>query len=308
MDTTGSRLIVFCGKGGVGKTTLSLALGLHHADCGRKTVVVTSHPLPELAVTISLQGLKEQYPIAAQNLFVVHVDAREELANKVRQQIPSAFLARAVLSSRIYQSLVEVAPGLKELSFLARLRQLAERRTDERTADFDVLIWDAPATGHFIQMLKVARDFDTYLSGPFALAGRELFQFLATRGNVRLFPVTTLEEMAVEETIELCGQLSGELNLQPAGVICNLASPLLNSPDGDHEELRCRMLEGNQQSADLRFIFDRICIERALFRRLRAAIGVALHIVERLPGWSSDLELLMALAGGAGRSLETSCR
>ncbi len=309
MDTTGSRLIVFCGKGGVGKTTLSLALGLHHANCGRKTVVVTSHPLPELAVTVSLQGLKGQYPVAAKNLFVVHIDAREELADKVRQQIPSALLARAVLSSRIYQSLVEVAPGLKELAFLARLRQLAERRTEERTAaDFEILIWDAPATGHFLQMLKASRNFDTYLSGPFAKVGRELFQFLATRGNVSLFPVTILEEMAVEETIELCGQLSGELELQLAGVICNLTSPLLSSPDGEHEELRRRMLEENPRSADIRFILDRLCVERGLFRRLRAAIESALHIVQRLPDWGSDLELLMALAGSAGRSLEASCR
>jgi len=67
-------LTIFCGKGGVGKTTLSLGLGLWNANLGRKTVVVTSHPLTELAVSVSLRGLKEQNPLAAANLFVVHID------------------------------------------------------------------------------------------------------------------------------------------------------------------------------------------------------------------------------------------
>jgi anion-transporting ArsA/GET3 family ATPase len=299
-----ARLIIFCGKGGVGKTTLSLAFGLWNANRGRKTVVVTSHPLPELAVTVSLHGLKEKYPHAAANLFVVHIEPREELANKVRQQIPSPILAKAVLSSRIYQSLIEVAPGLKELAFLSRLRQLAERQPKEGiTGDFDLLVWDAPATGHFIQTLKVSRNFDAYLSGPFAMAGRDMLQFFSNPGNIHLFPVTTLEEMAVEETIELCGQLAAELELQPSGVICNLASPLLAFAGSEYDRLCSQMLEENPDAADLRFILDRHAIERALFRRLNACVGAPSHIIERKPGWSSDLELLMNLSEEMGKCL-----
>jgi len=304
LSSASPRLIIFCGKGGVGKTTLSLAFGLWNADRGRKTVVVTSHPLPELAVTISLHGLKEKYPHAAANLFVVHIDPRKELANKVKQQIPSTFLAKAVLSSRIYQSLIEVAPGLKELAFLSRLRHLANRQPKEGMAsDFDLLVWDAPATGHFIQTLKVSRNFDAYLSGPFAMVGRDMLEFFSNPGNISLFPVTTLEEMAVEETIELCGRLVADLELQPSGVICNLASPLLASSESEYEKLRSQMLEENPDAADVRFILDRHAIERELFRRLRAAVRAAPHVVERKPGWNSDLELLMDLSEKVGTCL-----
>src|SRR5258708_263087 len=124
-----ARIVIVCGKGGVGKTTLSLALGMRHAALGRKGVVVTSHPLAELAVSVSLEGLAERSPSAAENLFVVHLDPRVLLAEVVENNFPVPMLARAVLQSDIYKNLVEVAPGLKEFYFLARLQLLAERKS-----------------------------------------------------------------------------------------------------------------------------------------------------------------------------------
>src|SRR5215475_3644828 len=122
-----SKIIIFCGKGGVGKTTLSLAYGLSQAQKGQRVVLVSSHPLPELAVAISLAGLSEQMPDAAKKLFVVHLDAKELLAEVVEKNFPVQWVARAVLQSQIYKNLVAVAPGLKEFYFLARMQQLAER-------------------------------------------------------------------------------------------------------------------------------------------------------------------------------------
>ncbi len=304
LDTLRSPLTVLCGKGGVGKTTLSLALGLWHAGFGRKVVVVTSHPLSELAVSISLQGLKESHPAAAANLFIVHIDPREILGNKVRQQIPSEFLCRAVMSSRLYQNLVEVAPGLKEIAFLARLRQLAERRVLEGQVEgYELMIWDAPATGHFLQTLRVSRNFDTYMSGPFAVLGRELTRFLSDPRNIRLVPVTILEEMPVEETIEMCGDLEKDLNMPPSAVLCNLASPLLSAPDAVYRELDSLAPQNDSGAGDLRMVLDRHAAERDLFTRLRQAVNVPLHIVQRVTRWTSDLELLQTVGNTVGTCL-----
>jgi arsenite-transporting ATPase len=173
-------LTIFCGKGGVGKTTLSLAFALWHAGQGRRALVVTSHPLAELALSVSLDGLKQKQPQAAANLFVTHIDPREVIAGTVKESMPSALLADAVLSSRIYQSLIEIVPGLKEFAFVSRIQQLAEQGFVEPVHNkFDLLVWDAPATGHFLRTLEVSRNFDSYLSGPLALLGKDLVKFFS---------------------------------------------------------------------------------------------------------------------------------
>lgn len=293
-------IVIFCGKGGVGKTTLSLASGLFCAHKGKRVVVVTSHPLAELAVSVSLEGLQETDPTAAANLFVVHIDPRQILAKMFQEQIPSKLLARAVLSSRIYKSLIEVAPGLKEIAFLARLRELAEGRFGDDKMSFEMLIWDAPATGHFLETLRVSKKFDTYLSGPFALAGRDLTHFFSQSANLILFPVTILEEMAVEETIELCDKLSRELGIRPAGLLCNLVSPMLSAPEDAFRELQQRLSLEGKCTPDVEFVIDRHRIEREQFLRLRSSLQTTFHMVQRLPRWKSDLELLSALSSRMG--------
>jgi hypothetical protein len=200
--------------------------------------------------------------------------------------------------------LIEVAPGLKELAFLARLRQLAEGKSqDGEMRRYDLLIWDAPATGHFLQTLKVSRNFDTYLSGPFAVLGKELTHFLSDPTKIRILPVTILEEMSVDETIEMCGELRDELDMPPASLICNLASPLLSSPDDVYRQVCDGFAAQGANFAEFKFMLDRHAVERQLFQRLCAAVPAVPCIVERAPRYRSDLELLDGLAEALGRNL-----
>ena len=154
-----ARIMVLCGKGGVGKTTLSLAFGLKHANEGKRVVIVSSHPLSELAISVSLEGLGKRFPTAARNLFVVHLDPRELLTEVVEKHFPVPLLARTILNSSLFENLVAIAPGLKEFYFLARLQQLAERKravagTD--SPDYDFLIWDAPASGPLVNLVSIS--------------------------------------------------------------------------------------------------------------------------------------------------------
>jgi len=291
---TQSKIIVFCGKGGVGKTSLSLSLALRCAESGKKVVVVSSHPLHELAVAVSLSGLSTEFPTAAQNLFAIYIEPRDLLADLVRNNFPSKWVAEAVLNSQIYKSLIEVAPGLKEFEFLVRMQQLAERRASG-APDYDLLLWDAPASGHFLGTLHAARNFETFLSGPLASAGAELARFFSNASNITLLPVTTLEEMAIEETVEMCGRLEKEFALKATAVLMNLVSPLATASATQIDELR--------QSSDpaLRFALERGLMERERAAELQHRVPARQIVVERVRSWSTDLDLLNQI----GRSLES---
>lgn len=278
-----SKIVIFCGKGGVGKTTLSLAFGLHHASLGRKVVVVSSHPLPELAVSVSLEGLPERFPQAARNLFVIHVDSKDLLADVVRTHFPE-WVGQAVLDSRIYNNLIEVAPGLKEFYFLARLQQLAEREA-RGAPDYDLLLWDAPSTGHFISTLHAAKNFETFLSGPLASAGAELARFFSNMSHVALIPATTLEEMAMEETVEMCGRLESEFQLRAATLVLNMVSPLVMAPEDAIRKLQV-------ERTAFPFALNRGLIERERAARMTASLSAPAIAVERVRSWADDLDML----------------
>jgi cellulose biosynthesis protein BcsQ len=287
-----SKLIVFCGKGGVGKTTISLAFALAQADRGRKVVVVTSHPLQELALSISLDGLKERYERAATNLFVTCLSPQEILKQRVLETIPSAMLGKAVTSSRIYKSLMEVAPGLKEIAFLGRLTQMARERSQGRDAPrFDLLVWDAPATGHFLQTLKVSRNFHAYLPGPLSALGADLADFFSDSNRLALFAVTILEEMAVEETHDLYRSLLDDVDVQPSGIICNMVSPWISA-----HRLAAEGREPERPPESVRPLWDRFRMERLFAERLASLSSSELRMVERVAESEPDVDFLFAIS------------
>jgi anion-transporting ArsA/GET3 family ATPase len=288
--TRQSRIVIFCGKGGVGKTTLSLAYALHHAQEGRKVVVVSSHPLAELAVSVSLDGLSAEFPVAARNLFVIHIDPKELLADVVRTNFPIEWAAKAVLDSRLYNNLIEVAPGLKEFYFLARLQQLAERLAGD-TPDYELLLWDAPSTGHFLSTLHAAKNFEMLLSGPLASAGAELTRFFSNSSHIALIPTTTLEEMAIEETAEMTRKVELEFSIRATALVLNLVSPLATAT--------ADAVGGLKSIPDpdpaFRFAFEKGLMERERAAEIAARIPAPVIAVERVRRWSNDLDLLQQI-------------
>jgi anion-transporting ArsA/GET3 family ATPase len=289
-----AQIIILCGKGGVGKTALSLALGLRCSRQAKKVVVVTSHPLTELALSVSLTGLSDRFPVAAKNLFVVHLDPRDLIEEMVHRHFPMPMVANAVINSSIFKNLIDIAPGLKEFFFLGRMQQLAERKRAAApdAADYDFLIWDAPASGHFLSTLRAGKSFETYLTGPLADAGADLDRFFSNRNNIAILPVTPLEDMAITETVEMTDELRLSFHLPIRALLINSVSPVVFA-----SEAEINHLESRPKGPALHFALDRGRMEK---ERLTEVSGPPQVLVPRVTHWENDLDLLTQI----GKSLD----
>lgn len=291
-----ARLVIFCGKGGVGKTTLSLAAGLHHAMQGRRALIISSHPLSELALAVSLDQLTPRFPQASQNLFVLYIDPKDIIGDVVRKYFPASALTQRILNSSVFTNLIEIAPGLKEFFFLGRLQELAEERTysaNGAASQYDFIIWDAPASGHFLSTIRSGRSFEQFLPGPLAAAGGQLHRFFSNRRKIQLFPVTPLEEMAIAETLEIAGAMNREFEVPCAAVLVNSASPMTTATESEIAQLQT---SGNTSPA-LKFAVDRGLTERERLKELSSSLPAPQVIIPRITHSADDLDLLVRIGG-----------
>jgi anion-transporting ArsA/GET3 family ATPase len=213
------RLLVIAGKGGVGKTTIACALGLIAAQLGKRTLLAEVDGAGRAAYLLGLPPAPAGEARAlGPSLSVMSVDGSASLAEYLEIILPVKRVVQAVLSSRIYQYFVAAAPGLKELMTVGKIWYEAER-TDEGRVRWDLVIFDAPATGHSLQYLRMPRAAHAAFGS--GLVGREskrIVDLLTDPRRTAINLVTTAEDMPVNETVEMYQQVRSDLRM-PLGLL-----------------------------------------------------------------------------------------
>ena len=203
------RLLFVTGKGGVGKSTVATALGLLAAQRGLRTIVA------ELASQARVQGVfseteREQFRELelAPRLFTISIDPQQAMEEYLR--VKAGTLGQALSSSRLFQAFAMATPGMRELLSIGKVWELAQ--LDRRTrgaAPYDLVIVDAPATGHGVGLLRTPRTFaDIARVGPIAHQGQTIAATIADADFTGVIAVATPEEMPINETLTLAGELA----------------------------------------------------------------------------------------------------
>lgn len=210
------RLQVVVGKGGVGKTTVACALGLLYAQRGKRALIAEVDGVGRAAYLLGITpaGVGEAKAVKS-HLSVMSIEGSAALAEYLQLIVPIKRVLQLVFSSRIYQYFVAAAPGLKELMTIGKIWYEADR-IDEDTGKplWDVVILDAPATGHSLQYLGMPRAAqDVFRAGLVGRESQRLIDLLADPNRCAVNLVTTAEEMPVNETIEMYGRLTGDLDM-----------------------------------------------------------------------------------------------
>ena len=226
-DLLDKRLIFVTGKGGVGKTTIAAALGLAAAGAGRRVLVceVAAEERITAAFGVPAIGFEEVEIEPRLSAFSASPDGA--MQEWLHDQLPSRTLAGLLGGNRIFQSMTAVMPGLAEMVTVGKLWELAQlERRQPSSAPYDLVIVDAPATGHGLALLETPRNFTELARvGPIHRQASIVDAFVRDPATTAVIAVALAEEMPVNETIELERRLNDGLGLELERVLVNAVLP-----------------------------------------------------------------------------------
>jgi energy-coupling factor transporter ATP-binding protein EcfA2 len=241
------KLLVVTGKGGVGKTTLAAALGLLAAERGLRTIVVevgeqsrlqrlfgaaapgadAEHGAGAAPGAGAEHGAGPEHGAGAEHelqdrLWNLSLDPDQALLEWL-QSLGGRVSGRVLASSSTFQYFAAAAPGARELVSMVKVWELTQaRRWRGRRGGYDLVVLDAPATGHALGMLGAPRTFGAIARvGPIASQAQKLEELLKDEARCDYLAVAHGTELAVTETLGLQQRLREQLGRELRAVIVN---------------------------------------------------------------------------------------
>ncbi len=255
LPTADMALLIFAGKGGVGKTTLACATALRLAKTysGKRILLFSADPAHSLADCLNMP-LGPQPQQAAPGLWAMEMDAtadfaalknqyRKELAQFLSQTMPNLDIT---FDREVMERIMDLSPpGIDELMALATV-------VDHLSPDgYDLLILDAAPTGHLIRLLELPEIIEQWLKAVFSLflKYRKISQLpgisqrlvkiskdlkrlraiLREPSRASLYAVSILTDMSFAETTDLVAAC-GRLEIPVPCLFLNMATPESHDP------------------------------------------------------------------------------
>jgi anion-transporting ArsA/GET3 family ATPase len=199
---------------------VAAALGLVAAGRGLRTIVAEVARRDDVSQALGGEGMHEEE--LAPGLHHLSIDPEHAMELYLADQLPGA-LAELLGSSRAFSYLAAATPGMRELLTVGKVWELAQ--DDRRTPGaqpYDLVVLDAPATGHGVAVLSAPRAFaETARVGRIARQGRTIDAMVSDPERTGVIAVARPEEMPVNETLALQDALRDDVGLEVALVVCN---------------------------------------------------------------------------------------
>lgn len=304
------ELVVITGKGGVGKTTLAAAIGMLAAQRGLRTIIVEvgdqsrvadlfEHPAAQPGIETRL----------GERLSSISIDPDRALLEWL-QALGGRISGRLLASSGTFQYFAAAAPGAKELVSMVKIWELTRAERWQRREGYDLVVLDAPATGHALGMLGSPHTFGAIARvGPIAGQAQHVRDLLEDPARTAYLAVALATDMAVSEVLELDSALRGQLGRTLSAVVVNgvlpqrfSAADLRRIEAGKRRGTRAERVVTASATRAARTVHDRARFQHGQVARLRRrgfdVLGVPF-------AWSADIDLpaVQHIAEQLGRRL-----
>ena len=174
IDAPQTRIIVCCGAGGVGKTTVAAALGLRAAESGRQVVVLTIDPARRLAQSLGLTAL-DNTPRPVESIDVTRGGSLDAMMLDMKRTFDEVVKAHAnaekaeqILANPFYQAVSSSFAGTQEYMAMEKLGQLRlEADRDPDNPRWDLIVVDTPPSRSALDFLDAPKRLGSFLDGRF---------------------------------------------------------------------------------------------------------------------------------------------
>ena len=225
------RFHLVTGKGGVGKSTVAMTLGIAFAQRGLRTLICEVDHREMMTRAFQVPPSQAAIKEVSDQLYVVSIDTQTALSEYGMLKLKVRALSSLLTENPITRALVSIVPGVADLIALGKAFN-HERERDQQGYVWDRVIVDAPSTGHgltFIRLPQVIRDVVPY--GNMRREADEMWALLSDSSRSAIHIVTTPEELPAQETLELWRKLNDDLDLQPHALWINMDEPQVLSDD-----------------------------------------------------------------------------
>ncbi len=225
------RFVLVTGKGGVGKTTVCAAEALALAAKGKRVLVAMCNAKERLSVMLGVPPIGSDVVGVAPNVWAVNMEPEKALEEYGTLVLHSRALYKTLFDNRYVRTFLRAVPGMHEWAMLGKAWWHTTEKESDGILKYDVVILDAPATGHGLDMLRVPKVIlDVVPPGLLRRDAERAWNMFQDPAACAIVLVTLPEEMPTTETIELARALA-ELGLTIGRVVVNGVLPPLFSKE-----------------------------------------------------------------------------
>lgn len=224
-----SSIIFVTGKGGVGKSYVACLRATRAALNGRRVLLVEMGPHSHIQHLLEVPTPGFTPKPTPYGFDLALWTGEECLRDYVQHLVKVPWVSDIFLKNAWLRSLIKLAPGLREISFLGKLT--SHVRKHGPALPYDVIVVDAVSSGHFISLLKTPRALGGVVSrGPMREQCDGIQAVLDNSTHTQILINTNLESYSVQESLELLEQLSETTKVRPA-IVANKIFPVPPLPE-----------------------------------------------------------------------------